>query len=449
MYATAPDRYVDLVDDDGHAVRTYIAEDPTAFDWIERAILENGFYEKPGVWVLSIDTDKRLMAEIVGRLEPGSALEVGCSSGGVLAGLDAAGVDVCGVDISTFARDRSPDAIRERIRLGELAEMEFDRTYDVTFGLDIFEHIHPGKLDAFIAALVAATTPGGYVLVNVPAYGPDVVFGEAFPISLPEWRGRRRRMAGCSAISKLMSVAIPCTATSCSQRRIGGSPGSKLAGVRRAPTSSARSMRTTTRTSTSTARRANRCMCSRRTATPRALRRARRTDPCDTVARAHRGRCGRRARHGFGVVIFVAALLVFGLACAIAAWFVSREAARLSVEPPPPVFDMEEAYDWVVARVPDDVAATLTPDDVRRILDLQLEFFRRKGVTGNGSSAHPPGEVVVGAAETVDYIIGRAREAGEEYLPEQIYPVVETQLAYLREIGAVGGAAREDESGSG
>ena len=57
-------------------------------------------------------------------------------------------------------------------------------------------------------------------------------------------------------------------------------------------------------------------------------------------------------------MVFVAALLVFGLACAIAAWFVSREAARLSAEPPPPVFDLEEAYDWVVARVPDDVAAT-------------------------------------------------------------------------------------------
>jgi hypothetical protein len=148
-------------------------------------------------------------------------------------------------------------------------------------------------------------------------------------------------------------------------------------------------------------------------------------------------------------VVLVAALLVFGIACAIAAWFVSREAARLSVEPPPPVFDMEEAYEWVVARVPDEVAATLTPADVRRILDLQLEFFRRKGVTGNGSTAHPPGEVVVGAAETVEYIIVRAREAGEDYLPEQIYPVVETQLAYLREIGAVGGAAREGESGAG
>jgi len=142
----------------------------------------------------------------------------------------------------------------------------------------------------------------------------------------------------------------------------------------------------------------------------------------------------------------VAALLVFGLVCAVAAWFVSREAARLSAEPPPPVFDVEEAYDWVVARVPDDVAATLTPSDVRRILDLQLEFFRRKGVTGNGSSAHPPGDVIVGATETVDYILVQARQAGTEYLPEQIYAVVETQLAYLREIGAVGGAARGDES---
>jgi hypothetical protein len=141
----------------------------------------------------------------------------------------------------------------------------------------------------------------------------------------------------------------------------------------------------------------------------------------------------------------VAALLVFGLVCAVAAWFVSREAARLSVEPPPPVFDIDEAYDWVVARVPDDVAATLTPSDVRRILDLQLEFFRRKGVTGNGSSSNPPGDVVVGATETVDYILGRAAASGEEYLPEQVHAVVQTQLAYLREIGAIGGAAETDD----
>jgi hypothetical protein len=144
-------------------------------------------------------------------------------------------------------------------------------------------------------------------------------------------------------------------------------------------------------------------------------------------------------------VVLVTALFVVGIACAIAAWFVIREAGRMAHEPPPPVFDPEEAYDWVVAHVPDDVAASLTPADVRRILGFQLEFFRRKGVTGNGSSAHPPGDVIVGGAETVDYILDRARQTGDEYLPEQVHAVVETQLAYLREIGAVGPVAGPDE----
>ena len=137
-------------------------------------------------------------------------------------------------------------------------------------------------------------------------------------------------------------------------------------------------------------------------------------------------------------VVLVTALCVIGVACAIAAWFVIREAGRMAAEPPPPVFDPEEAYDWVVEHVPDVVAATLTPDDVRRILEFQLEFFRRKGVTGNGSSANPPGDVVVGGAETVEYILDRARATGEAYLPEQVHAVIETQLEYLRAIGAVG-----------
>ena len=141
----------------------------------------------------------------------------------------------------------------------------------------------------------------------------------------------------------------------------------------------------------------------------------------------------------------VTGLLVVGIACAVAAWFVIREAGRLAAEPPPPVFDMDEAFEWVVAHVPDVVAATLTPGDVRRILDFQLEFFQRKGVAGNGSSAHPPGDVIVGGAETVDYIVDRSAATGEEYLPEQVHAVIETQLAYLRAIGAVGDAASSGE----
>jgi hypothetical protein len=147
-------------------------------------------------------------------------------------------------------------------------------------------------------------------------------------------------------------------------------------------------------------------------------------------------------------VVLVVGFLAFGLVIAIAAVLVVREAGRIAHEPPAAIFDPDDAFEWVVDHVPDDVAATLTPDDVRKILDFQVEFFQQKGVAVNGSRARLPGPVVVGGAEQVEFILERASATGEPYLPEQVYAVVETQLSYLRAIGAIGppagdgGAAR-------
>jgi len=148
-------------------------------------------------------------------------------------------------------------------------------------------------------------------------------------------------------------------------------------------------------------------------------------------------------------VVAVAVVLVIGIGFAIAAWFVVREAGRLTTEPPPVVFSLDEAYEWVVEELPDEVAATLTPADVRRILTFQVEYFDRSGIApktrggggggttsgGNGAEPHPP--AVVGAAEVVDYLLERSAATGEEYIPEQVYPVVEILLEYLAATGAV------------
>lgn len=142
---------------------------------------------------------------------------------------------------------------------------------------------------------------------------------------------------------------------------------------------------------------------------------------------------------------WVAAFLIVGIVCAIAAVFVFREAQRMSEAPPAAFFDPDDAYEWVVARLPDLVAATLTADDVRRILDFQLELFRRKGVSVDGRSAAPAVSVVFEIAETVEYIVARCAETGEAYLPEQVGGVLETELDYLRFIGAVGRPAGPDE----
>ena len=137
----------------------------------------------------------------------------------------------------------------------------------------------------------------------------------------------------------------------------------------------------------------------------------------------------------------VAAFLVFGVVVAIAAVIVVREAGRMTREPPPVLFSMDEAYDFVVEHLPDIVAATLTPDDVRRILAFQWEYFRQSGVSTNGSKDHPAAVMsripIIGGDEEVEYILRRAAESGEAYLPEQVEAVVATQAEYLRAIGAM------------
>jgi hypothetical protein len=143
-------------------------------------------------------------------------------------------------------------------------------------------------------------------------------------------------------------------------------------------------------------------------------------------------------------VAVVVGFLVVGMVIAIAAFLVSREATRIAREPPPALYHLDDALAWVVDHLPDDVAATLTVDDVRRILGFQVEFFKRKGVSSNGSTAYPVGPVVIGGSETVDYVVERCAATGERYLPEQVQGVIETQLSYLRAIGAVGPAAEGD-----
>lgn len=136
-----------------------------------------------------------------------------------------------------------------------------------------------------------------------------------------------------------------------------------------------------------------------------------------------------------------------GVVLVVAAIAVVREAARMRTEPPPAVFDPDDALEWVVRHLPDLVAATLTRDDVARIIGYQLEFLRRRGVATNGSDARPRAPVVFGLAETVDYVVARCAATGEAYLPEQVAGVVETQVGYLRFIGALGGPADDRSVG--
>src|SRR5947209_10473093 len=145
------------------------------------------------------------------------------------------------------------------------------------------------------------------------------------------------------------------------------------------------------------------------------------------------------------LAVVVAAAIVF----AIAAVVVGREARRLAAEPRRPVFDFEDAVAWVCRHVGDDIAAELTPDDVRRILHWHLEYFRLKGVSSNGSGPGGDRPVVVGGAETVDFVMSRAEALGSPYTSAQVHAVLDAQMAYLETIGAIGPATGPGGEGPG
>jgi 2-polyprenyl-3-methyl-5-hydroxy-6-metoxy-1,4-benzoquinol methylase len=184
-----PDRFrvtVDRTNDE--AITVFDAREPADFDWLERAILEHRYYEKPGVWNLGIDVDKRIIAEMIQAFAPQRALEIGCAAGAVLECLQQAGVHAEGVEISDMARNQASDAVRRRIHHGDLLALDLPADYDVVFGLDIFEHLNPNRLDSYLARIAQITRDHAYLFCNIPAFGDDPVFGTVFPLYVDGWQ---------------------------------------------------------------------------------------------------------------------------------------------------------------------------------------------------------------------------------------------------------------------
>jgi len=119
----------------------------------------------------------------------------------------------------------------------------------------------------------------------------------------------------------------------------------------------------------------------------------------------------------------LAAVIVF----VIAAVAIGREARRLDEQPPRPVFDVDEAVEWIGDRLPFEVAAELSHDDVRQILHWSLDQL----------AVRADDEVLVVDDEAIAYVQVRARDAGHGWTEAQIQAVLDRELAYLDAIGAV------------
>jgi len=138
------------------------------------------------------------------------------------------------------------------------------------------------------------------------------------------------------------------------------------------------------------------------------------------------------------VILIITALAVL----AIALVTVGRVVGRLSVEAPVSVFDEDEAVEWIADRLPFDVSAQLSHDDVRRIVLWHLEYLEDEGVATESAFEEAPDNVVVGEDDALAYVLGRATEAGLEADDAQVAVVLDTERAYLEAIGAIGPEVR-------
>ncbi|MBN2408286.1 MAG: methyltransferase domain-containing protein [Candidatus Aminicenantes bacterium] len=183
-----PDRY-EILSDRGGGEKTWIfrVREEGDFDWLERKILENGYYERPGVWSFLIDEDKRMLAEIASEFGPRSVLDIGCANGAVLKCLLDDGIRGEGVEISRMALDKAIPEVRDRIHCGDILDLRLAGSYDLVLGLDIFEHLNPRRLTHYIEEIFRLIGDGGYLFANIPAYGKDPAFGEIFPVAYREW----------------------------------------------------------------------------------------------------------------------------------------------------------------------------------------------------------------------------------------------------------------------
>jgi len=189
IFDLKPEKYIGLQDlrEPNLQAAVFQIEDESDFNWLEKKILDNGFYESQIAWTLKFDDDKRLMSGLLSSFTDKQYLELGCGNGGTMQGLFSLGKKGIGLDISSFNIKNAFPNIRTSIIKEDLLTFKTDKRFDLIFGLDIFEHFNPNKLHMYIEKISTLLEEGGLCFANIPAYGFDRNFGTIFPIHFLSW----------------------------------------------------------------------------------------------------------------------------------------------------------------------------------------------------------------------------------------------------------------------
>ena len=147
-------------------------------------------------------------------------------------------------------------------------------------------------------------------------------------------------------------------------------------------------------------------------------------------------------------MVAVFALLV-AFALIVTAVLVLQEARSDRRALTEPIYVIDDAVRYVVGELSREQRDRLTADDVRHMLEWQLQYVTSQGPTTNGSGPRTPGSepVVLGGTAAAAFIMARAQEAGRDWTFEDIHAVLDAETHYLRDIGGVGPPVRRPDEG--
>jgi hypothetical protein len=142
---------------------------------------------------------------------------------------------------------------------------------------------------------------------------------------------------------------------------------------------------------------------------------------------------------------------VLGGAVVLAIAFVAlgRTVGRLERQRPPAIFEVVAAVRWIASRLPDEVTARVSYDDVETVVGWHLDWFTEVGVSSeHGEELAGEGVVHEGAVAieeaAIDAVVARAiaetAAGGPDIDPVDVVCVLDLQMRYLQEIGAVSAA---------
>ncbi len=131
--------------------------------------------------------------------------------------------------------------------------------------------------------------------------------------------------------------------------------------------------------------------------------------------------------------------LAVALTFVIAAVSVGLVSGAMARRPRRSVYDLEEAVDFVADRLPGQLTAKLSYDDVYNVLLFHCEYLARKGIASE-RTAEDVGTslVVVPDDEPTAYVLGRVEDEGLDIDDEDVVTILDVELEYYDAIGAIG-----------